>query len=292
MPQNYSVRLRCPYGDTDTWVVLENRSETLDEVLASSWGFECETHGAQKEIPMEAKPVVEIVRPAPQMAASPQAAPKQKEQTANDEEPAQVPVVVYGWSKNHGSFKEETFTINISASGALVYLNTKLEIGEGCVLLNRATHKEKEIRIARVEQDATGETRVAVEFKRPDAEFWKAKRREPRKPAVFRVQVSGSDDRANHFAQTAYTVDVSGNGARLSGVSSLTKPGDVIEVKRRWHGKARYRVVWVGQIGLEQASQIGVFCLEPEKNIWGVILPESDTEEAPAEPEKKNPSNR
>lgn len=293
MPQNYSVRLRCPYGDTDTWVVLENRGETLDEVLASSWSFECEAHGVQREIPMEAKAVGQMVRPAPETAASPQKEPKQSEQAASEEEPAEVPVVVYGWSKNHGSFKEETFTINISAGGALVYLKTKLEIGEGCVLLNRATHKEKEIRVVRAEQDATGETRVAVEFKRPDAEFWKAKRREPRKEAVYRVQVSGSDDRDNHFAQTAYTVDVSSSGARLSGVSSLTKPGDVIEVKRRWHGKARYRVVWVGQIGLEQASQIGVCCLEPEKNIWGVILPESDTEEAPAEPaEKKNSTSR
>ncbi|HYL63994.1 MAG TPA: PilZ domain-containing protein [Candidatus Methylomirabilis sp.] len=282
MPQNYSIRLRCPYGDMDSWIILENRSETLEEVLGSQWDFECDAHGVQREIPMEAKPVGPILKAPPEPTASPLAETNQKKggKASGEGEDLQVPVVVYGWSKNQGTFHEETTTLQANASGALVPLNTKLEVGESCFLLNRETHKEREIRVVHVDAEATGETRVGVAFAKPEPDFWKATRREPRKPAVYRVQVSGLDSNQHHFAQTAYTVDVSNSGARLSGVSSLTRPGQVIEVKRRWHGRARYRVVWLGQIGLEHANEIGICCLEPEKNIWGVLLPEDEADEA------------
>jgi hypothetical protein len=36
---------------------------------------------------------------------------------------------------------------------------------------------------------------------------------------------------------------------------------------------ARFRVIWVGQIGTSQAGQAGIFALEPDKNVWGVTLP-------------------
>ena len=266
----------------DTWVILENRSETLEEVVGASWSFECDAHGVQREIPIEARPVGPVLQAAREATANQLGGPDQKESqdVSGDGELLQVPVVVYGWSKNHGTFHEETFTEQANASGALVAMTTKLEIGESCFLLNKATHKEKEIRVVHASLEPSGETRVGMAFKQPDAEFWKATRKEPRKPADVRVLVSGLDHHDNPFAQTAYTVDISKNGARLQGVSSLTRSGQVIEVKRRWHGKARYRVVWVGQIGLEHASQIGICCLEPEKNIWGVLLPESEADEA------------
>jgi hypothetical protein len=278
MLQNYSVRLRCPYGDMDTWIVFENRRETLEEVLGASWDFECDAHGVQREIPMEAKPVGEIVQPVQQATPNFLLGSNQSnsDETSGGDEDLRVPVVVYGWSKNHGTFHEETCTLQANASGALVPLNTKLEIGESCFVLNKATHKEKEVRVVHIGEEPAGETRIGIAFKRPDEGFWKPTRKEPRKPASYRVQVSGTDNNENHFAQTAYTVDISNNGARLNGVSYLTRPGQVIEVKRKWHGKARYRVVWVGQIGLEHAGQIGVCCLEPERSIWGVLLPETE----------------
>lgn len=265
----------------DAWVVFENRNETLEEVLGASWDFECDAHGVQREIPMEASPIGPIVRTANETAANTASfAPQQTSDGApNEEEIPPAPVVVYGWSKNHGTFHEETTTIQANASGAVVALNTKLEVGESCFLLNKATHKEKEIRVVHVGTEPPPETRTVVTFSKPDAEFWKATRSEPRLMKVFKVSVIGTDGNANRFEQTAYTVDVSNNGARLSGLSELTRPGHIIEVKRRWHGKARYRVVWVGQIGLEHANQIGVCCLEPEKNIWGVVLPEGEAQE-------------
>ena len=284
MSQNYSIRLRCPYGDMDAWIVFEDRNESLEEVLGAAWTFECETHGVQKEIPMEAKAVGTVPRVTPEgnVIASPAQAANGGEQAVSEGKDVSVPVVVYGWSKHHGTFHEETITRQANASGALIPLSTKLEIGEACFLLNKATHKEKEIRVVHVESETEGGTCVGIAFTRPDPDFWKAIRKEPRIPAVHRVQVSGLDTNANPFAQTAYTVDISANGARLNGVSCLTRPGEIIEVKRRWHGKARYRVVWVGQVGLEQANEVGICCLEPEKNIWGVLLREPEAEEAVA----------
>lgn len=262
-------------------MILENRTETLEEILGSPWDFECDAHGVQREIPIDANVVGPILQATPEPKANEALAQarKESEQASGDDEASQVPVVVYGWSRSQGTFHEETATLQANASGALMPLTTKLEIGESCFLLNKATHKEKEIRVVHVGLETTGEMRVGVAFARPDPSFWKATRREPRKPAVYRVQVSGLDSNNNPYAQTADTVDVSNSGARLDGVSYLTRPGQTIEVKRRWHGKARYRVVWVGQIGLELANQIGLCCLEPEKNIWGVLLPEGDGKE-------------
>src|SRR5216684_1373062 len=68
MAKNYSVRLRCPYGDHDTWVILEKRDETFEQISHASWDFECPTHGVQREIPLEASEKTEI---APTFAPGP-----------------------------------------------------------------------------------------------------------------------------------------------------------------------------------------------------------------------------
>jgi hypothetical protein len=55
----------------------------------------------------------------------------------------------------------------------------------------------------------------------------------------------------------------------------VTRPGEVIELKRGWQ-KARFRVVWIGQMGTPQADEIGILCLEDAKNIWGVTVPKPE----------------
>jgi hypothetical protein len=52
-------------------------------------------------------------------------------------------------------------------------------------------------------------------------------------------------------------------------VGFLTTAGQKIQVKCG-RKKALFRVVWVGQPGSYQADQVGIRCLEPEKNIWGL----------------------
>ena len=94
-------------------------------------------------------------------------------------------------------------------------------------------------------------------------------RREHRTPQTVRVWVRGMDWHGNTFRQSAYSVDISRGGARLEGLGLITWPGTTIEVKRHWR-RALFRVVWTGRKGTPQASQIGISCLEPSKNVWGI----------------------
>jgi hypothetical protein len=120
-------------------------------------------------------------------------------------------------------------------------------------------------------------------FKKPIADFWKKSRKKARIPKTFRVIVKGTDPNGHPFAQSAYTVDLSQEGARLDGIGFLTSPGQTIEVRRRWR-KARFRVVWIGQVGTSESNQVGVFGLQAEKDIWGVPLPEPATVQPPQNP--------
>jgi hypothetical protein len=72
-------------------------------------------------------------------------------------------------------------------------------------------------------------------------------------------------------------VDVSKSGARLDGVGYLTGLGDIIEV-RRFFRKASFRVVWIGDMGTSEANQIGIVCLEEEKNPLRSKVPKSEEE--------------
>ena len=97
-------------------------------------------------------------------------------------------------------------------------------------------------------------------------------RREQRIPKVLRVKVRGVDRNGNSFVQKIHTIDISRSGARLASMGCLKGPGETIEVERGWQ-KARFRVVWVGQVGTPQDNQIGISSLEPGKYLWGVTLP-------------------
>ena len=79
----------------------------------------------------------------------------------------------------------------------------------------------------------------------------------------------GTDLNGNQFRQSAQSLDVSRSGGRLDGVGRLTWPGTTVEVRRGWR-KALFRVVWTGRKGTPQASHIGICCLEPGKNLWGI----------------------
>lgn len=91
--------------------------------------------------------------------------------------------------------------------------------------------------------------------------------KEPRIPKKIRVSVKGIDTNGHAFKQSVQTINISRSGARLDGPSCLKGPGEVILVKRRWK-KAKFRVVWVGQLGTPEAYQLGIFLLEPEKKVW------------------------
>jgi len=303
MAKNYSVRLRCPYGDHDAWVILEKRDETFEQISHASWDFECPTHGVQREIPLEASEKTAI---APTFAPGPQgpgeiggqqrtgpeeSSEKKRKRRSSERKSLYVPVVVYGWTKKQGSFHEETTTLLVNDSGALLALKTKVEVGEMIFLVNRATREEQEIRVVYAEPAPDDRTLAGITFKSSTPGFWRKTRRNSRIPAKIRVFVKGRDHNGNPFIQSSYTIDVSKDGARLDGLGYLAGLGETIEVKRRWRGKARFRVVWIGQIGMEQSNQIGICSLEEEKNIWGVKMPEEGKAAKNVTPPKKGRSS-
>ncbi len=171
--KNYAVRVMCPHGDGDQWILLQDREETLKQVLDTPWDFECPVHGVQREFPLT------------------------------------------------------------------------------------ATEKAAQPRV-------TAEANCLQPEQRP-----RRRAKEPRLVKQMRVTVRGSDRNGNRFTQTATSINISRSGGRLHGVGFLTASGAIIEVKR-FLRKARFRVIWAGPAGTPQANEIGIYCLEPSKNFWGL----------------------
>lgn len=272
MATDYIVRLKCPYGDRDHLLMLENREENLNQILETPWDFECPTHGVQREIPIEGS----------QKSLWPSLQSQRKETKAIDRKVPQarsskrislhLPVLVYGSSKQEGSFQEDTRTLLVNTSGGLLGLNSRVALGDTIFILNKVTQQVQECRVVYVERDVYGKLRVGASFKSPVPHFWGMSRQESRISKKIGVNVLGVDRDGHPFVQSTYAVDISRHGACLEGIGYWTCPGETIKVKRHLRS-AQFRVVWTGQNGSPQAGQAGVLSLEPNKNIWGVTLP-------------------
>jgi hypothetical protein len=219
----------------------------------------------------------------PSFAVPVPAAPAKKVPRSGERTPMRVPVVIYGFAGKGGAFHEDTETVIVNSSGALVTLKTKLLLGDTVFLIHKSSRQEQEVRVVYLDAYSDREIRVGLAFKQPVSDFWKKSRKKPRVPKTFRVIVKGIDSKGNPFVQSAYTVDLSQDGARLDGVGFLTSPGQTIEVRRRWR-KARFRVVWIGHVGTSESNHVGVFRLQSEKDIWGVELPETAAAPPPESP--------
>ena len=272
MPKNFVVRLRCPYGDDDQRLVLEDREESLSQILGARWEFECPVHGVQREIPVDGSEKQMSSGSRPRRNESAHGLNEAPKPRSGNRISLHVPVLVYGWSKGEASFHEETTTLLVNASGGLVSLASQVGLGDTVFVVNQATQQEQECRVAYIGTELQGKIRVGVAFNRQAPSFWRNNRKELRIPKSLRVWVRGLDRNGQKFSQSAHTVDVSRHGARLDGIGYLTSRGETIEVSRPWR-KARFRVVWVGEIGRPQAGQVGLYSLEPNKNIWGIKSP-------------------
>lgn len=270
--RTYYLHIRCPYGDFEDWVAVSGHLDSLEQVLAASFTFECPTHGVQSELPLEGSEQT-TARPATAAkAATPSRstpAPRKKLRSG-ERKPFHVPVFVYGWSTAIGSFHEDTTTVMLNASGTLVRLLTPVALGEKLFLVNKFTREEQQVRVVFLEPHQDRGFNVGLAFPSPVPGFWRKTRRGPRAPQALKVTVRGKDRNGNAFAQTSQTLDISEDGARLDGVAYLTAPGDIIEVNRRWHGKARFRVAWLGQVGTFESNQVGICTLEPGRLPWRV----------------------
>jgi len=291
MPGNFAIRLRCPVCETDSWITLSERAESAEEIRQQTWDFKCRLHGAQRGAPKEVIEVAPLedsrpsrtqktARPAVNVITS---AETKRVSRSSERVSMRVPVVIYGFTQKSGAFHEDTETLTVNSSGALVMLKTKLEVGDSVFLMHKSSRMEQEVRVAYLDAYSERETKVGLAFKRPLPDFWRKSRRHPRTPKTLRVVVTGTDANGHRFKQTAVTVDLSKDGARLDGIGFLTSPGQTIEVRRLWR-KKNFRVVWIGQIGSNENNQVGIFGLQSEKDIWHVPLTKGDPGKPPTNP--------
>jgi diguanylate cyclase (GGDEF)-like protein/PAS domain S-box-containing protein len=83
-----------------------------------------------------------------------------------------IPVVLYGESLTGKMFQEETFTISVSAHGALVLMTTKVAPAQKIVLKNEQTKEQIEGKVACFHPVFGGMVQVAIEFAKPASRFW------------------------------------------------------------------------------------------------------------------------
>jgi len=83
-----------------------------------------------------------------------------------------VPLIVSGATAENQPFTEETFTISVSAHGALVLLAARVALGQTVVLIKPETRQEQQGRVSRLGAPYGGLAQVAVEFAQPVPEFW------------------------------------------------------------------------------------------------------------------------
>jgi hypothetical protein len=97
----------------------------------------------------------------------PQAVQRRSERVLID-----VPVVIRGETADHRAFEEETFTVTVSAHGALVMMATQVTLGQTLLLLNPKNWDEREGRVAYRSPDHAGLSQVALEFTLSASDFW------------------------------------------------------------------------------------------------------------------------
>jgi hypothetical protein len=81
------------------------------------------------------------------------------------------------------------------------------------------------------------------------------------------VRVTVWDEDMKSRSEMSCTYDISASGARLVGLRSIRKSGEVLAIER---DKSRIfcRVVWVGEEGSDRSGQLGIQPVEMGKTLW------------------------
>ncbi len=108
------------------------------------------------------------------------------------------------------------------------------------------------------------------------------RRREGRVNVELAVRIWGLDKNGQPFKENVRTGDISGAAARLTGVRSVLRVGDVIGAQHEAE-KSRFRVVWVRDTG-DGAFDVGVESADSAHYIWAashqVIMQAAEVQDA------------
>jgi hypothetical protein len=99
-------------------------------------------------------------------------------------------------------------------------------------------------------------------------------RREARKEVRLPVRIFGTDVAGRTFSENVFTVDVSHEGVRLTGVQAQIKCGETIGLAYG-QSKGRFLVKWTGQADTPKQAEIGLQNVSPSKPLWDFPLPPS-----------------
>ena len=113
---------------------------------------------------------------------------------------------------------------------------------------------------------------------------------EPRLSVDLPVRIWGMTAEGRPFSQPARAQNISSEGAKLSGVESELKVGDVIGVQCN-EKKARCTVVWVVNAGPVKKNQVGVKLVAAQDSPWQTYLP-LDGATVAIGPSNRSSSNR
>ena len=89
------------------------------------------------------------------------------------------------------------------------------------------------------------------------------------------IRITYWDEDNKPGLEMACTYDISASGARISKLRAVNKEGEIVAVERG-RNKAYCRVVWVGDEKSKLHGQIGLQCVEPDRNIWDQELRDMD----------------
>ena len=103
--------------------------------------------------------------------------------------------------------------------------------------------------------------------------------REQRKQVALTVRIFGTDSTGHVFSDSVSTVNVSFEGAMITGVHRPIKPGEIIGLTYG-KNKARFRVQWVGEPGTPNQGRMGIQSVMPTSCIWDLPLPPRNADEA------------
>jgi hypothetical protein len=83
-----------------------------------------------------------------------------------------IPVVVITLGADKQPVPEETHTAVVSAHGGLIYLKTKVSVGQLLTIKNPATREEQPCRVTFLNPLQAGTSEVGIEFMKPSPTFW------------------------------------------------------------------------------------------------------------------------
>ena len=98
------------------------------------------------------------------------------------------------------------------------------------------------------------------------------RRKESRIRVNLPARISGIDAEGNRFEGDVTATNVSSSGALLLGVEPRTRSDDLMAIRYKG-AKARFRIVWMQDFGLQDRSKVAVQKLEKDSCPWQELLP-------------------